>query len=133
MKDRRGHSLDKHQFFKNPYQGLVIGEKILIVAHFKLALFQLWCHFLYFPNNFSYFGAMERTRFPDAELYAKSHQTLKRLGVTISNHVISFWFLSITNHVRATKKKQNRLIRSRKISCNWEKKFFFDYIKRKGF
>ena len=39
MKDRTGHSLDKRQFFKNPYQGLVIGDKILIVAHFKLVLF----------------------------------------------------------------------------------------------
>ena len=36
-----GYSLGKHEFFKNLYQRLVIGETSSVVTHFKLALFQL--------------------------------------------------------------------------------------------
>ena len=61
----------------------------------------------------------ESNRFPDAELYAKSfekihlkksniqktRQTLKIIGVAISNHIIYFWFLSIFGHFRITQEK----------------------------
>ena len=63
----------------------------------------------------------------------EARQTLKILCVTISSHIISFRFLSIFENLRATQKSQNRLIWSRKISCNWGKKNFFDYLKRKKF
>ena len=57
----------------------------------------------------------ELIRFSDAELYAKSfekkkkkgfieaRQTLKILGVAISNHIISFQFLPIFGRLKKTK------------------------------
>ena len=45
----------------------------------------------------------------------EAHQTLKILSVLI---------LQISRHFQTTQENQTRLIQRRKISCNWEKKFF---------
>ena len=94
----------------------------------------------------------ENIGFPNAELYAESfeknlykksnipevRQNLKILGVTISSHIISFRFLSISGQFQATQKNQNW---SRKTSCNWGKNFirlfqkerFLEPIEKKSF
>ena len=63
--------------------------------------------------------------------YSRIRQTLKIIDAAISNPIISFWFLSIFGHFQITQENQNHLIQSRKISCNWGKIFFLDYLKRK--
>ena len=45
------------------------------------------------------------------------------LGVTISSHVIYCRFLPIFRHLWTTQENQNRLIRSRRICCNWGENF----------
>ena len=39
----------------------------------------------------------------------------------------------ISGHFQITQENQNQSIWSRKISCNWQKIFFFDYLIRKDF
>ena len=53
----------------------------------------------------------------------RARQTLKILGVAICSHIIYFRFLSISGHLWVTQENQNWLNRSRRISCNWRKKF----------
>ena len=94
------------------------------------------------PKN----GKNQRIGFTDAELYtecfqkkkslkeikySRIRQTLKIIDAAISSPIISFWFLSIFGHFQITQENQNHLIQSRKISCNWGKLFFLDYLKRK--
>ena len=72
-------------------------------------------------------NSLKKSNIPEA------HQTLKILDLTISSHIISLQFLPISGHFRATQKNQNRSIRSRKISCNWGKKFYSVISKGKIF
>ena len=43
--------------------------------------------------------------------------------MAIGGHIISFRFLPISGHLRATQENQNQLIQSKRISCNWGKRF----------
>ena len=62
----------------------------------------------------------------------EARQTMKILGVAISNHIISFRFLPISGQFQTTQENQNWLIRARRISCNQGGKAF-DYLKRISF
>ena len=63
----------------------------------------------------------------------EAHQTLKIIGVAISSHIIFFWFFPISRHFWITHQNQNQLVRSRKTSCNWEKKFFSQLSQKERF
>ena len=72
-------------------------------------------------------NSLKKSSIPEAR------QTLKILDVTISSHIISFWFLLISGHLQATQKSQNWLIQSRKVSCNWGKEIYLIISKGKIF
>ena len=117
-----------------------------VVAHFKLTFFYFEYCFLHFFTIFwccTYIDATTKgwkqsIGFLDSEFYAESFEEKKFinkikcsgslpdpdfLGVTISSHVIHFRFLPIFRHLRTTQENQNRLIRSRRICCNWGENF----------
>ena len=48
-------------------------------------------------------------------------------------HQQPYNFFPISGHFPITQENENQLIRSRKITCNWEKMFFLDYLKTKDF
>ena len=131
-----------------------------VVAHFKLTFFYFEYCFLHFFTIFwccTYIDATTKgwkqsIGFLDSEFYAESFEEKKFinkikcsgslpdpdfLGVTISSHVIHFRFLPIFRHLRTTQENQNRLIRSRRICCNWgenfrlsQKKIFLEPIRK---
>ena len=117
-----------------------------VVAHFKLTFFHFEYCFLHFFTIFwccTYIDATTKgwkqsVGFLDSEFYAESFEEKKFinkikcsgslpdpdfLGVTISSHVIHFRFLPIFRHLWTTQENQNRLIRSRRICCNWGENF----------
>ena len=128
----------------------------MLVKQFRLQLISNSCFSSFSYNIMTVDLLLSATRkgwkepigFPDPELYAESfgkkihskksniqeaRQPQKIIGVAISSHIISFRFFPISRHFRITQENQNQLIRSRKISCNWGKNIFFDYLRRKYF
>ena len=55
--------------------------------------------------------------------YSRSSPDLDFFVVTTTGHIIYFRSLSILRHLWGTQKSQNRLIQSRRISCNWGENF----------
>ena len=77
-------------------------------------------------------GWKESIEFADAELYAESFEKKIKMkysrssldpGDSCCNHQQPYNFLSFFADFRTTQENQNQSIRSRKISCNWEKRF----------
>ena len=64
-----------------------------------------------------------RKKFINKIKYSRSSPDPDFLGVTMISHENYFQFLPISRHLWTTQENHNRSIRSRRISCNWRKKF----------
>ena len=78
-----------------------------------------------------------RKKFINKIKYSRSSPDPDFLGVTISIHVIYFWFLPFSRHLQTTQENQNWSIRRRRISGNWaensslsQKERFLEPIKK---
>ena len=65
--------------------------------------------------------------FDFALIFGCHNQRMERIndffGVTISSHIISFSFLSLSGHLWTNQENQNWLTQNRRISCIWGENF----------
>ena len=142
--------------FQKPLIKGKILVKVSVVAHFKLAFFLALMSFFTFSDNFFDFGPIFKCHTQKMEIinwisrcrtlywiFCKKNSLKEikysRNSLDLENcwyghqqpYIISFRFLQISGHFRITQENQNQLIQRRKISCNWAKKIFLDYLNRK--